>query len=115
MKDTLIAILSQFCPGKVYLQGTINENESYPETFLTFWTDYTEDRSHYDNDVTSIDWNFSVILYSSNPSNLGTIPGQIRAAMIAAGFIPQGRGNDIPSDVSTHTGWAMEFIKTEFL
>lgn len=115
MKQTLINILETFCPNCVFLQGTLNSEEAYPESFITFWTNYTDDNSHYDNDVFSVDWNFSVIFYSSDPALVNTKPAEIRTALKAAGFIPQGKGNDIPSDRPSHTGWTMDFIYTEIL
>lgn len=115
MKSELYNILNTICPNNVYLQGTIEEDAVYPESFITFWTNYTADNSHYDNDVHSIDWQFSVIYYSSNPATIATKAEAIRSALKSNGYIPQGRGNDIISDVPTHTGWAMEFIKTEIL
>lgn len=114
MKDTLITLLQAICPN-VYLQGTLSDDGAYPENFITIWVNDAPDNAHYDNDVHSIDWYFSIIYYSSNPSNVNTVPAQIRAALKSAGFIPQGRGNDIPSDVPTHTGWAMDYIYTEIL
>lgn len=115
MKQTLIQTLNTFCPNKVFLQGTLNPNESYPDEFITFWTNYTDDNAHYDNDLKSIDWNFSVIFYSNNPDRVASVPALIRTALKNAGFIPQGKGNDIPSDVQTHTGWAMTFLYKEYL
>ena len=116
MKNLLIDTLTAcgFVSGEtLLLQGTINPGEAYPETFVTFWTDYTADGSHYENEADSVDWSFTVILYSSDPVIVNTKPAEIRAKMKAAGFIPQGKGNDIPSDEATHTGWAMEFIFRE--
>lgn len=113
MKTELITVLETICPDNVFLQGTLAEEEAYPASFITFWTDDTSDISHYDDDVTTIEWDFSVIYYTNDPSNMETVPAQIRSALKAAGFIPQGRGFDIPSDVPTHTGWAMEFVITE--
>lgn len=115
MKQELINVLETICPNKVFLQGTIAADEPYPESFITFWTNYTDDNSNFDNDTVSIDWNFSVMFYSTDPAKVGTVPNQIRTALKQAGFIPQGRGNDILSDQPSHTGWAMEFIKTEYL
>ena len=115
MKQTLINILETFCPNNVFLQGTLNPSEAYPESFITFWTNYTDDDRHFDDDVFSIDWNFSVNYYSSDPTNVNTVPMQIRTALKEAGFIPQGKGNDLPSDVVTHTGWTTDYIKTEYL
>lgn len=112
VKELLITELQKFSDN-VFLQGTFNPNDDYPASFITFWTDYTFDISHYNNDVHSVAWNFSVIFYSSNPKELLKIPFEIIADLKQVGFIPQGKGNDIPSDEPTHTGWAMEFIYKE--
>lgn len=113
MKDLLISVLETICPNNVFLQGTLNGDESYPESFITFWVDSTDDNSHYDNGVHSIDWSFSVIFYSSNPELIQTKAAEIRTKLIAAGFIADGRGNDMPSDQPSHTGWAMDFSYVE--
>lgn len=114
MKQKLIDVLKTF-GFPVFLQGTLNADEKYPDTFITFWCDYTADNSHYNNDVHSVDWNFSVILYSVDAKTVNTKSEEIRKALKAVGFIPQGKGQDIPSDEPTHTGWAMEYIITEIL
>ena len=118
MKQLLINTVTPcgFVEGKtLFLQGTHNPDEPYPDTFLTFWIDDTADNAHFDNKTTSYDWTVSVILYSNNPVIVNTKPDEIRAALKAVGFIPQGKGHDIPSDAPTHTGWAMDFIYTEYL
>ena len=115
MKQKLIDILDKYCPNNVYLQGTMNPDEIYPEEFLTFWTPATDDAAHYDNGVAAVDWSFSVIYYSSDPLKVNTKPFEIAAALKAAGFVQQGRGRDIPSDEPTHTGWAMDFVCVEYL
>lgn len=97
------------------MQGTINEDEAYPETFITFWTNYTDDNEHLDDEVVSVDWNFSVNFYSSDPALVNSKPDEIRTALKAAGFIPQGKGNDIISDQPSHTGWTIDFIIKEKL
>jgi hypothetical protein len=113
MKEKLIAILNQFCPDKVFLQGTLNPNEAYPQKFITFFTDVTNDLEHFDNLVIGTAWRFSVMFYSNNPAEVNTIPAQISAALKQAGFIPQGKGNDLMCDKITHTGWAMDFVIRE--
>lgn len=113
MKQKLVDILEKHCPNNVYLQGTMNPDKEYPAEFVTFWTLSTADAAHYDNFVASVEWSFSVIYYSNDPVKVNTKPLQIAADMRAAGFIPQGKGNDILSDEQTHTGWAMEFAYTE--
>ena len=112
MKQLLINTLSAF-GYPVFLQGTLNPDDTFPDTFLTFWTDYTNDHAHFDNDVQSFEWSFSVILYSNDPEIVNTKPDEIRTALKAAGFIPQGKGQDVASGEVTHTGWAMDYIIIE--
>lgn len=113
MKNLLVSTLETICPNDVYLQGTYPSEKPYPAEFITFWTSGVPDNSHYDNDTVSWDWNFQVVYYSNDPATIMTKSMQIISALKNAGFIPQGKGTDIPSDVLTHTGWAMEFVYTE--
>lgn len=92
-----------------YLQGTMSENEPYPQSFVTFFTLAGDDAGHFDNEPSGVAWRYTVIFYSSDPRLVASAPKEIRAALKAVGFIPRGRGMDIPSDEPTHTGWAMEF------
>ena len=112
MKQLLIKTLSAF-GYPVFLQGTLNPDETFPDTFITFWTDYTADNAHFENDVQAVEWSFSVILYSNDPELVNTKPDEIRMALKAAGFIPQGKGQDVASGEPTHTGWAMDYIIVE--
>lgn len=113
MKQLLIQTLETLLPNNVYLQGTLNPDDAYPDEFITFFTDYTDDISHYDNSVVSVVWSFSVIFYSNNPERVASVPAMIRTALKNVGFIPQGKGKDILSDEPTHTGWAMDFLYRE--
>lgn len=115
MKQKLIDILETFCPNNVYLQGTMNPAEAYPDEFITFWTPATADGAHYDNAARSVVWTFYVIYYCNDPLRVNTKPLEIAAALKAAKFVQQGRGYDILSDEPTHTGWAMDFTYTEKL
>lgn len=114
MKQKLITALQAF-GYPVFLQGTFNAEEAYPHTFITFFADSTDDNGHFENKTNAVDWHFSVILYSADAALVNTKPDEIRAALKAAGFIPQGKGNDVMSDETTHTGWAMDFVITEYL
>ena len=113
MKQKLIDILETFCPDNVFLQGTRNPNEAYPPELLTFWTNSTTSVSFYDNEVVTVNWNFYVMYYADDPTLVNTKPLEIAAALKAAGFVQQGKGNDVLSDEATHTGWAMEFTYSE--
>ena len=112
MKEILIEVLEKF-GFPVFLQGSLNDGDVYPDTFITFWCISTDDNAHYDDSVHSVDWSFSVILYSNKPALVNTLPKGIISALRKAGFVPQGKGQDIMSDEPTHTGWAMDFIYTE--
>ena len=113
IKAKLIAELEKF-GYPVFLQGSLNEDEAYPNSFITFWTDDVQDEAHYDNDTVSYSWEFSVIFYSNDPALVNSKPAEIRTALKKAGFIPRGKGRDIPSDEPTHTGWAMDFYFVEY-
>ena len=115
MKQILIDILGKHCPHNVYLQGTMNPEEAYPEEFVTFWIPATDDGAHYDNAAAAVNWSLYVIYYSSDPRKVNTKPFEIAADLKAAGFVQQGKGNDILSSVPTHTGWAMDFAYHEKL
>lgn len=118
MKQKLIAALVTcgFIEGETLaLQGTLDPEKPYPDEFVTFWTDYTADNSHFDNSTVSVDWHFTVIYYSNDPEKVEKKPIEIINTLRAAGFIPQGKGQDIPSDEQAFTGWAMEFIGVENL
>lgn len=112
MKQKLIEILSTF-GYPVFLQGTLNADEAYPESFITFWVNDAPDHSHYDNETTSYLWDFTVIFYSNDPALVNSQPEEIRKALKNSGFIPQGKGQDIPSDEPTHTGWAQNYYYIE--
>lgn len=112
MKTLLIDTLEKL-GYPVYLQGTMPEDEEYPESFITFFTNDSDDAAHFDNEPVGVAWQYQVIFYSSDPHLVSNVPKDIRVNMRRAGFIPQGYGRDIPSDEPTHTGWAMEFYYLE--
>lgn len=113
VKNLLISILENYCPDNVYLQGTLNANETYPDTFITFFITDSNFGSFYDDDANRVNWSIAVMIYSTDPTQLDTISSGIIRDLKAAGFVPENAGNDIPSDVETHTGWAIDFIYIE--
>lgn len=112
MKERLIEVLSSF-GYPVFLQGTANPDDPYPDTFITFWTNNADDGSHYDDRPANFVWDFDVYLYSRDPRVVNSKPSEIRKALRAAGFIPRGKGFDIPTDEPTHTGWGQEYYFIE--
>ena len=96
-----------------YLQGTMSDEDLLKPSYVTYFTLAGDDAGHFDNEPSGVAWRYTVIFYSSDPRLVASAPKEIRAALKAVGFIPQGRGMDIPSDEKTHTGWAMDFIYPE--
>lgn len=113
MKEKLIEILETFCPGNVFLQGSMNAGADFPQKFITFFTTSSDFAAFYSNEANRVEWSISVMFYSSDPQEVLDIPPQIVIALRDAGFIPEGAGNDIYSDIPSHTGWAMDFIFPE--
>ena len=107
MKELLINTLSAL-GYPVYLQGSAPQK--YPKHFITYWTIDTPAAAEYDNALMLTAWQFYVYFYSTDPALLQSGAEKIRAALKAAGFIPQGKGRDLLSDEPTHTGWVQEFI-----
>lgn len=103
MKKKLIDILEPR-GFPVFLQGSLNPEEEYPETFFTFWNFETPEGAFYDNDAHSAYWGFWVYLYSEDPETVERETEAVRKLLKENGFILQGRGEDVDSGRETHTG-----------
>lgn len=112
MKDLLISLLESF-GYPVFLQGSLNENEAYPESFFTFWNNETPDGSHYDNEAINYIWNFDVNFYSVDPELVNTMLLNAKALLKQNGFIVGGKGYDVASDEPTHTGRGINVLIIE--
>jgi len=113
MKETLCSLLDTFVDGEVYLQGTLAANAEYPAKFITYFVSQSEFDGFFDNDANQINWEISVMFYSNNPNEVLTVPFEIIRTLKANGFIPLNAGDDLLSDVETHTGWALDFAYIE--
>ena len=113
VKNLLIDTLKDMGYGAPRLQGTFAENETYPDSFITFFTIDTPDIRFYDNKTKRTAYYFDVNFYSSNPELVNTVPESIAEKLAKVGFIRQGKGSDLASDVETHTGWNTQYIYLE--
>ena len=93
----------------VFLQGTFSGAE-YPDSFITYIVNSSDDRAHYDDEPDSFNWGVSVLFYSKNPELLFSVPDLIRAKLKNAGFIPQGKGYNIYSDDPNYAGWTTDYL-----
>ena len=102
MEDLLIETLEKF-GFPVKLQGSLLADEPYPDHFFTF-CDNGGTSHFYDNDETSIVYDYDVNFYSINPEWVYTKLREAKAALKKAGFIVSGDGYTIGSDETTHDG-----------
>lgn len=115
MKEKLIEILENLgledCP--VYLQGTMNPEEGYPNRFFTFWNSSTTSKSFYNNVEHAVDWEFNVNFYSTEAAEIADVLNRAKQALCKGGFIVRGAGKDVPSGISTHTGRSLNVLAQE--
>lgn len=111
MREQFIALLETF-GLPIFLQGSLNEGQAYPDNFFTFWNDRTEDGAHYDNDAISFVWSFSVNYYTlnGNADKIDDILGEVRQLFKENGWIIDGVGYDVATDEPTHIGRAIDVL-----
>lgn len=109
MEDELITLLETL-GFPVVRQGSLGPDQTYPDTFLTFWNNDESGHSYYDNDVTNVEHDYSVNVYSNNPNNPYSILNDARQLLKQNGWIIADRGYDLASDEITHTGRGMRVI-----
>lgn len=114
MEDILIELLSTL-KYPVIRQGSLAPDETYPDTFFTFWNNDETEHSAYDNDTVNVDYDFDVNVYSTNPDTAYQLLSQARKLLKENGWIIATRGYDVASDEITHIGRGMEilYLKTE--
>lgn len=111
MKVELCDLLSEW--GKVFLQGTMNADEEYPSEFCTYHVSDSDLDGYYSNEADRVVWSVSVAYYTNDARKILTEPPKIIKKLKAAGYMPQGVGNDLLTDDKYHVGWVMEFLKEE--
>ena len=114
MEDLLISTLESL-GYPVRLQGSLLENETYPDSFFTFWNDSADGTGFYSNDETAILWSYSLNFYSTDPVLVNTKLIEAKRLLRDAGWIVSGAGYDVPSDEPTHTGRGMSLMYRQWL
>ena len=103
MVSNLVALLESL-KYPVFLQGTLNPDEPYPDSFFTFWNQENDDDSFYSGKPLRAIWTFFIYFYSADPQLVETVSESARQLLKANGYIVQGKPSGIYSDKSTHTG-----------
>lgn len=112
MKDQLIELLETF-NYPVRLQGSLTQDEAYPDSFFTFWNNDTSDGSHYDNHAINYVWDFSINFYSTDPDLVNSVLISAKELLQQNGWIVPGKGYDVSSDEPTHTGRSIDVLYIE--
>lgn len=110
MVEILEQVLAEFIGEEFYLQGTMDPDEKYPETFATYFISSSGFEAFYDDDPNRVDQYVAVIYYTNDPDKLQSEPPKIIRELRKAGFIPTNAGINVISDVKTHNGFAMDFV-----
>lgn len=110
VKKLLIDTLTDEFGYPVFLQGSLSEDEAYPEAFFTYWNNETNDDAFYSNAESWTIWNFDLNFYANDPVLVNTALLDAKLALKAVGFIPNGSGYDVISDEITHTGRGINLI-----
>ena len=109
MEDLLISTLESL-GYPVRLQGSLLPDESYPDSFFTFWNDSADGVSYYSNNEGAILWAYSLNFYSTDPLLVSSKLLEAKSLLVKAGFVVSGAGYDVPSDEDTHTGRAISLL-----
>ena len=110
VKKLLIDTLDQSFHFPIYLQGSLSDDDAYPDSFFTFWNNYTNDDAFFDNTESEVVWDFDLNFYSNDPALVNSVLVEAKAALKAVGFIPDGSGHDVLSDEKTHTGRGLTLL-----
>lgn len=106
MEDKLIGLLEAY-GYPVRRQGSLAEDEEYPDAFFTFWNSKNEAR-YYDNRPSRNVYFFDVNFYSRDPGLCYQVMEQAGEDLRQQGFIVPGKPYDVASDEPTHIGKGLE-------
>jgi hypothetical protein len=112
IEDLLIETLESF-GYPVRLQGSLLEDEPYPDNFFTFWNNNSTSQAFYDNDENAIVYSYSVNFYSIEPNKCYEMVRNAKKELKKKGFILTGDGYSVTSDEPTHDGRGIsaEYLK----
>ncbi len=103
MEDLLIETLSA-SEYPVFLQGSLGDDEQYPDNFFTFWNASSESSAFYDDVQHAIIYTYRVYFYSADSSNVYSAVRQAINNLRSVGFLIDGDGYSVPVDEPTHDG-----------
>lgn len=103
MVEKLIEIMEGF-GYPVLRQGSLPDDEDYPDTFLTFWNNGTSRTAHYDNASFAEAGTFDVNVYSTDPELAYSLMENVKEKFETNGYAIPDAGHDVASDEPSHIG-----------
>lgn len=104
VKELLIDTLENAFGFPIYLQGSMSEDEKYPDDFFTFFNNDSFDANFFDDHETVTVWDFDLNFYSNDPEHVNEYLMKAKRELKKVGFTCDGAGYDLVSDEPTHTG-----------
>ena len=90
-------------------QGSYGEEESLPETYVTYFVLEQANESHADNRPTATRTSVQITLWSSDPVKIQSADANLKALLIPAGFLRAG-GRNLPFSQKTgYYGYASTY------
>lgn len=112
IKNDLVTLLESL-GYPAFLQGSLNPDDQYPESFFTFWNFSTPEAAFYDDAANRAVWGFWIYFYSVDPRLVEQVSEQARQLLKSNDWIIQGKATDINVDRPTHTGAFFTVYKFE--
>lgn len=112
MKHNLTLLLSSR-GFPVRMQGSLNPDRRFPDSFFTYWNFETPEGAFYNNNAHLATWGFWIYFYSIDPELVETEIDAIIKLLKSNGYIVVGRGEDADSGRETHTGRMITVYKEE--
>ena len=88
----------------VRIQGSLLPDESYPESFFTYWNDSADGSGFYNNAEDAIVWAYSLNFYSTDFGLINSVLLEAKKLLRAKGFTVSGAGYDVLSDEPEYAG-----------
>lgn len=85
-------------------QGSYAPETALPKSFLTFWNADTREDRFYDNAPHAAVWRWQVYFYTMDPSLMYSAMDALIESARAAGFVPEGRAEDIDAQEPGYVG-----------
>lgn len=113
MIDALLEILETF-GYPVFLHGSMNPDDSFPDCFFTFWNASTPEGAYYSNSPHHAVWKFLIYCYGNDRETVESTTDQAFSALRAAGWTLESRPCDAATSIETYTGRMFTVKKMEF-